>query len=375
MISIQPSNEAPHIGHAGHTRMLSSGKGTPSRPSRFFHGGSSQRCDEVQLTHWWDRAGLEHLGPLIPVLLVQSIGLSQAHLQLKAAMDALAPPDGSVQARARAMHLGIAAMADFQMERVRTIARCARAYVEYLIFADRLRSLESSIALQQVIVQKCREDACAGQEELSFAVSASIAEMHAAQERMRGSRDQALLVLCNELGEPVEATYRRVHGHALPEEPAQIPGTGTPECLARRRPDLIGALHAVHAAEQAPSETAVVEIPQARLAHERAVANAENQVECSLRALRARISELVPLRASTAAAETMAWKTRESVNAGKLPNAALSGANFLLCARRDREIEVRGDSYLALVGLFEALGAGWESGPFLQADAAGDASA
>ncbi|KAF1717218.1 TolC family protein [Pseudoxanthomonas wuyuanensis] len=374
MISIQPSNESPHTGRAGHAAPSPSGKDAPPGPARFFHGGSPQPCDEAQLAHWWDRAGLDHLGALIRTLLVQSIGLSQAHLQLKEAIDALEPPDDGVRARARAMHLGIAAMAAFQMERVRTIARCARAYVDYLIVADRLRNLEGSIALQRIIVRKCREDADADREELSFAVSASIAEMHAAQERMRGSRDQALLVLCNELGEPVEATYRRVHGHALPEEPAQIPGTGTPECLARRRPDLIGALHGVCAAELAPPETASMQTPRARLAHEHAVASAENEVECALRALRARISELVPLRASTAAAETMAWKTRESVNAGKLPNAALSGANFLLCARRDREIEVRGDSYLALIGLFEALGAGWESGPFLQADA-GDASA
>lgn len=281
-------------------------------------------------------------------------------------MDSLDLQNRDLQTKARAMHLGIVAMASFQMERVRTIARCARSYVWYLALADRLRNIESGIAIQQAIAQMSQGDAGANREGRSFAVSVSLSELHAAQERTRGAGDQALLALCNELSEPLAVTYQRVYGHGLPDDPAQIPNTGTPEGLARRRPDLIGALHAIEAVRAIAGGTSTAAIQRAKLAQEHAVATAENEVEHSLRALRARISELVPLRASSAAAEMAAWRIHRSVNADGMPIAALSEANLLLCVRRDREIEVRGESYLALIGLFEALGAGWESELFLQ---------
>jgi hypothetical protein len=374
MASIQPNEDPQRKSghHASYARLPTDGphKGGAG----FFHAVSAENCDEHALSRWWNGIGLDRLDGLIGALLAQSMPLSIAHLRMQQSMDGLAPGDATPASLENAMHLCISAMADFQDRRVRAIAAAARSYVSLLSLQERLKNLEAGISIQQSIADRLRASASADamSDEPWPALPAALSDLHAAREALCGARDDALLELAGELCEPLPVTRCRVEGQRLPASMACIPATGTLAGLSSRRPDVIGAYHRLYAERACPGAVSSGALRIAEIASEHAVSLAQNEVERALRRLRAAMDELIPVRASAAASEAACWKARRLVRNGRLSLAALADACRLRCARSDREIEVRGDTYRKLIDLFQSLGAGWESGAFMTQESAAE---
>ncbi len=359
MITTNPSNTVSCSAGAGNDRR----RPTNEIPrSEAIDKPVQAGTHEVVLSRWWEHAGLYGLGALVEALLEQSIELSEAHLRLQRSVQDLNPDTENRSDVQRSTHLAISAMAEYQMLRIKIIGRLARTYVRVLSLTERLSNLGNSIGLQQAIadrmVNEVESQGCGGH---ALSNNLSISDLDATRERLRGAREHALLDLCKELSEPLYITHRRVIGQMLPDAPPAVPGPGPMADLETRRPDVLAAYHVLLAEESTADLTASVTHRLARLALERVQYRAANDVERAMRAMRARLAELVPIKACSAAAEVSAKRAYEASIAGRAPISSLAEASYTKCARRDREIEVRTEAYLNLIDLFETLGGGWDA--------------
>ena len=307
--------------------------------------------------------GISGLERVVEKLLVQSIGISRSRQATQAKVDGLAPRSREADAESFAMHSCIVALADFQGMVLREIASCAREYVLWLALSEKIGNLEQGLEFLREGAVEARRDGVRHRLQ-AYAISALISELDARRERLREARDRTMVDLSERLGEPLGVTSAFLRGHALPQTPAGRPHEGTPAQILARRPDLIAAMHAMEASRLNPGLPGVPDAVEAKLALEQATLRAHCEIERAMRSYQAKITEIVPLRAGLAALEAFSRRLSEVADSGAsaLPERIRQAYERYL--RKDREIDVRGGSYLAAIDLYEAIGAGWESGRY-----------
>lgn len=344
------------------------GSAATATPRFYFSPGNAGECDESVLARWWEHAGLDGLGELIEALLAQSIDLSRARIRMeqKVAICAASASDGDGPSPEPAMHSLISHMAEFQHIRASAIAKLSATYVRFLILSERVRNTEHSIALHQSIAdRKAHERSDSGERSHAGRSSSSpIAELHAFRETLGGDLNAALLALSEQLCEPADVTRTRVDGHCLPANMASVPNVGSPAVLASRRPDLVALEHCVLRQENG-GEGAYLELRLAQLDYEQACIAAITAVDHAINRMVTAIASLVPARACAANADAGARAAQAELRKGNSGIEAVSYAHVARFNFNDREIVIRGETYLALVQLFQALGGGWESEDFM----------
>lgn len=338
-------------------------------PRFLFSPGKSHKCDEKLLTRWWEHAGLEGLSTIVQACLAQSIEISQAQLEMEhhtavfAASHSASPEDELAQA----MHLLIGQIAQYQHTRITAIAKLASTYVRLLVQTERLQNADHAIDLHQSIADRSRSHETSERSQAARLASSPIAELHAFRETLNGERNATLLALSEQLCEPVTITRTRTSTHCLPPTMAVFPAVGSPEDLALRRPDLV-ALEHVLMREQGIGPPTAFALRQAQLHYERACLAATTAVEHALNRMVTATSSLVPARACAANADATARAAQAALRKGNGNTNAVSQAHVNRFNFNDREIVIRGETYLALVQLYQALGAGWESEQFMQGE-------
>lgn len=337
-------------------------------PRFLFSPGKTGECDEKLLAHWWEHAGLEGLATIVQAWLAQSIELSQARLEMehhnaRLASSHSASPEHELE---QAMHLLISQVAQFQHVRIAAIAMLASTYVRLLVLTERLQNTDHSITLHQSIADR-RSHETSERSHAARLVSSPIAELHAFRETLNGERNATLLALAEQLSEPVSITRTRAATHCLPPTMAVLPLVGSPEDLTLRRPDLVALEHAVMR-EESIGAPAAFELRQAQLNYERACLMATTAVEHALNRMVTASSSLVPARACAANADATARAAQAALRKGNADIEAISHAHVNRFNFNDREIVIRGETYLALVQLFQALGGGWESENFMHGE-------
>lgn len=347
-------------------------------PARFFFAADASSSDEHVLARWWNHAGLDQLGELVPVLLTQSIELSKARLEMERTVAAADPgdskkEDGTVE---MAMHAVISAMADFQRTSSALIASFSSVYVRYLILSERLLNTEHSIALHRSIASglSSGRNKLSERERADLVAPSPIAELHALRETLRGERNAALLTLSECLGETPDITLARLQGHVLPASMASTPELGSPVELPLRRADLV-SLHHLMRSKEVPADRNDIEVRMARLAYEQGCLLARSSVDRALNRLSAAKSALIPARACAADADARARIAQHEMRKGDGGLDAVTYFHVTRFNKNDREIEIRGETYLALIQLFEALGGGWESEAFMSVELAAEDAA
>lgn len=337
-------------------------------PRFYFAPGHAGQCDESQLTRWWEHAGLDGLGKLVEAFLAQSIDLSKARIEMEQRI-ALCAPGGSGSSEPSlepAMHWLISHMAEFQHARASAIAKLAATYVRFLILSERVQNTDHSIALHQSIADRRSHERGDGGERNQAARSSSspIAELHAFRETLNGDRNAALLALSEQLGEPASITRARLDDHRLPANMASVPEVGSPDALASRRPDLVALEHCVLRQESSRDSTRL-ELRLAQLNYEQACVAAIAAVDHAINRIATATASLVPARACAANADANARAAQAELRRGNSGTEAVAYAHVARFNFNDREIVIRGETYLALVQLFQALGGGWESEDFM----------
>lgn len=344
-------------------------------PRFLFSPGKTHGCDEKLLTRWWEHAGLEGLSTIVQACLAQSIEISQARLEMEhhtavfADSHSASPEDELAQA----MHLLIGQIAQFQHIRISVIARLACTYVRLLVQTERLQNANHAIDLHQSIADRRAHETSERSHAVRLA-SSPIAELHAFRETLNGERNATLLALSEQLCEPVSITRSRTATHCLPPTMAVLPVVGSPEDLALRRPDLVALEHVV-VGEQGIGTPRAFSLRQAQLNYERACLAATTAVEHALNRMVTAISSLVPARACAANADATARTAQAALRKGNGSTDAVSHAHVNRFNFNDREIVIRGETYLALVQLYQALGAGWESEQFMQGETSTEGAA
>lgn len=334
-------------------------------PRFYFSPGNAGECDESLLARWWEHAGLDGLGKLIEAFLAQSIELSRARIEMEQRV-AMCTAGGSELSLEPAMHSLISHMAEFQHVRASAIAKLSVTYVRFLILSERVRNTEHSIALHQSIAdRRSHERSDGGERNHAIRSSSSpIAELHAFRETLNGDLNAALLALSEQLCEPTNITRTRVDGHCLPANMACAPNVGSPDALASRRPDLVALEHCVLRQENG-GDSAHLELRLAQLNYEQACVAAITAVDHAINRIVTATAGLVPARACAANADANARAAQSELRRGNSSIEAVSYAHVARFNFNDREIVIRGETYLALVQLFQALGGGWESENFM----------
>lgn len=333
-----------------------------------FSPGKAGECDEPLLSQWWEHAGLEGLASIVRVWLAQSIELSQARLEIEhhnalfSSMHSASPKKELEQA----MHLLISQFAQFQHARITAIAKLATTYVRFLVLTERLHNTDHSINLQQFLSDR-RSQETGERIHAARLVSSPIAELHAFYETLNGERNTTLLSLSEQLSEPMSNTLARITAHRLPPAMAVPPFVGSPDDLTLRRPDLVALDHAVMR-EQVIGPSAAFELRQAQLSYERGYLAATNAVEHAINRMVTATSSLVPARAFAANADATARAAQAALRKGNTDIEAVSHAHVNRFNFNDREIVIRGETYLALIQLFQALGGGWDSANFVHGE-------
>ena len=247
------------------------------------------------------------------------------------------------------------ALASFYAVRVREIADTARMWFCAAGLHERLALIES--ALSEIFAERSGA---------RIAARVSVAELHAQRLRLQARLESLWIALAQRSGLPVDHVRAALAQRELPAGCPALPGAGTPEALLRRRPDLLVQRHR-GTADDAPAE------PDARrLDDERACACACAQVETAFVVLRGLCAEWSPINAAASAADAQACRARAAHHERDPRRADADGEDALgraerqRLACRDREIEIRGAAYLALVDLLEALGGGWPANMSLE---------
>lgn len=337
-------------------------------PRFYFSPADAGRCDESLLARWWEHAGLDGLGKLVEAFLAQSIDLSRARIEMeqRVALCAASADGNSGPSLEPAMHSLISHMAEFQHVRANAIAKLSATYVRFLILSERVRNTEHSIALHQSIAdRRSHERGDGGERNHAGRTSSSpIAELHAFRETLNGELNAALLALSEQLCEPTNITRVRVDGHFLSANMASVPDVGSPDALASRRPDLVALEHCVLRQENG-GDSAHLELRLAQLNYEQACVAAIAAVDQAINRIVTATASLVPARACAANADANARAAQADLRKGNSGIEAVSYAHVARFNFNDREIVIRGETYLALVQLFQALGGGWESEDFM----------
>lgn len=336
-------------------------------PRFYFSPVDAGQCDESLLARWWEHAGLDGLDKLVEAFLAQSIDLSRARLEMeqRVALCAASADGNNEPSLEPAMHSLISHMAEFQHVRASAIAKLSATYVRFLVLSERVRNTEHSIALHQSIAdRRSHERGDGGERNAGRTSSSPIAELHAFRETLNGDLNAALLALSEQLCEPTNITRARVDGHCLPANMASVPNVGSPDALASRRPDLVALEHCVLRQENG-GDSAHLELRLAQLNYEQACVAAIAAVDQAINRIVTATASLVPARACAANADANARAAQADLRRGSSGIEAVSYAHVARFNFNDREIVIRGETYLALVQLFQALGGGWESEDFM----------
>lgn len=325
--------------------------------ARFFHAASTSAIDpavadaepdEARLAAWWRRFHDPELERLIEATVGQGYEVCAATLRLRQQCER-GPTDTAGQGRSDSVDE--VALYDYYSVRLRQIAITARHYFLALTLQERIACTDSAIA-DEARKMRGAQSHSAGDPPMAHAGDpppVMLADLHAHRIRLRGQWDAAAIALAHQIAQPLPGLVARLRDRLLPGACAETPAFGGPEHVLLRRPDVL-AQH--RRAAEAGADRYAARL--ASLAREQSEDLALKEVELALATLAAAQAELVPVRASAASAEAQYQRLRR----GAEPRGQSEGARAVH-AFRDREIETRGRTYLALVDLFHAAGCGW----------------
>ncbi len=323
--------------------------------ARFFHapptaaseGAASRETapDEAALAIWWQRFHDPELDRLIDATVGQGYEVCAAALQLRQQCGM-----GSADTAGRSDALDEVALYDYYSVRLRQIAITARHYFLASTLQERIVCTDSAIA---EVTRAIRAAQSHSGSDASTAYAGDdhpvvLAELHAHRIMLRAQWDAAAIALAHQSAQPLAAVIERLCGRLLPGACAEMPALGGPDRVLMRRPDVLA--HHERVAAAAGNPTARL----ASLACEQREDLALKEVELALAILTAAQAELVPVRAASASAEAQYRRLRR-----RAEPRSVCGSVRVVHAFRDREIETRGRTYLALVDAFHAAGCGW----------------
>jgi outer membrane protein TolC len=321
--------------------------------ARFLHASAGSAPDEAALAIWWRRFRDPQTDRLIKATLTQGYEVCAAALRLQSrherasALDAAGPNAGNAVVESAEE----TALYDYYSVRLRQIATTARHYFVALTLQERIACTDAAIAAEAIAMRRAhpQHDTDAAATHHGDSRPAMLADLHAHGIRLRAQWDAAVIALSHQTAEPLPMLVARMRDRRLPGACAESPALGGPEHVCLRRPDLLA--QAERAAAAGEDRYAV---RLAALAFEQREDLALKEVELALATLAAAQAELVPVRASAASAEAQCQRIRRSAEPRSLAECLR-----VLHAFRDREIETRGRTYLALVDAFHAAGCGW----------------
>jgi outer membrane protein TolC len=321
--------------------------------SHFFHAPRDAAvADEVALARWWRRFGDRELDRLVDATNEQGFEVCIASLHLQQACE----HEGDDE---------FLPLCDYYAVRIRQIAATVRHYFGALCLQERIACIDAAIDSEAMAARRAHStsEADAAAMHDADARPALLAELHAHRIRLRMHWDVTVVALARQTAQPVEMLTGRLQGRLLPAACAEMPAIGGPEHLRRRRPDLLAFAHRVASGgtNVGPNSGNSCSYSQRlmRLESEQRCDLAEKEIELTLATLAGTQAELIPVRASVASAEARCQRLRRSAPAGGVDPRAIADADCALQAIRDREIETRGRTYLALVEVFLAAGCGW----------------
>ncbi len=259
-------------------------------------------------------------------------------------------------------------IAEYYGIRIRQIAATARHYFLALSLGERMLATDNSIATQIMIKRHFQRNEASEHHDAHSEVlpHRGLADLHAHRIRLRAQYDAALIVLSQLTAQPLYLLAERMTACTLPAGSADMPAIGQPFELQHRRTDLLIIQHHV---EKMVREDDVNALRSAQLAYEQRSDLAVKEVELALVALDSVKAEWIPVHASAVSAETYCQRLRRAAPTSAIDDQQWSDAETLSHAYRDREIETRARSYLALVDLFHALGGGWPAISKMEASA------
>ena len=325
--------------------------------ARFFHasptaaseGAASRETapDDAALATWWRRFHDPELDRLIDATVGQGYEVCAATLRLRQQCE-----NGALDAvgHARSDIVDEVALYDYYSVRLRQIAITARHYFLASTLQERIVCTDSAIA---DVTRTIRAAQSHSGSDGSTAYAGDdhpvvLAELHAHRIKLRAQWDAAVIALAHQSAQPLAAVIERLCGRLLPGACAETPALGGPDRVLMRRPDVLA--HHERVAAAAGNPTARL----ASLACEQREDLALKEVELALAILTAAQAELVPVRAASASAEAQYRRLTRRAE----PRSVCASAR-VVHAFRDREIETRGRTYLALVDAFHAAGCGW----------------
>lgn len=326
---------------------------TPAADARFFHASTTTAADETTLATWWRRFHDPELDRFIEAALLQGYEVCAAALRLQSRCDRASVDTATLDPvdRGFADASDEAALYDYYDVRLRQIATVARHYFLALGLQERIVCADAAIAVEAATVRRARP----ANDSDAFAMPAGdqrpaiLADVHAHRIRLRAQWDAAAIALAHQTAQPLSTVVARLRDRQLPAACAETPALGGPGRVRLRRPDVLA--QAGRAAVPASDHYAA---RLAALAREQREDLALMEVELALATLTATQAELVPVRASAASAEAQWQRLRRSADARSVAEGAR-----ILHPFRDREIETRGRTYLALIDAFHAAGCGW----------------
>lgn len=326
---------------------------SPSAGTGFFHAATRSAPDEAALAVWWRRFCDPQLDRLVEATLAQGYEVCAAALRLQSRCDRASAFDaeGSTDGNVFAESTDEAVLYDYYSVRLGQIATTARHYFLALMLQERIACTDAAIAAEAMAMRRAhpQQNTDAAAAHHGDPRPAMLADLHAHRIRLRAQWDASVIALSHQTAEPLPMLAARMRDQRLPGACAESPAVGGPECVRLRRPDL----HAQIARAAATGEDRHAARLSA-LANEQREDRALKEVELALATLAAAQAELVPVRASVASAEAQCQRMRRSAE----PHA-LAACLRALHGFRDREIETRGRTYLALIDTFHAAGCGW----------------
>jgi outer membrane protein TolC len=322
-------------------------------PAKFFHAPRVVTAvDETVLASWWRQFADPELDRLVDATCEQGFEVCAASLRLQHACECADD---------------LAAICDYYDVRIRQIAATVREYFAAACLRERIACVDAEIAAEAAsrrVRAKTENEHTAGHDETPR--PALMAELHAHRIRLCTHWDVGVIALARQTAQPLDLLIERLRYPQLPAASAEMPALGEPDDLVRRRPDLLAAMGRVAGVDAASGHAARLQ----RLDAEQRRDLAEKQVELALATLAGTQAELIPVRAAMAAADARYQRLCRHAAKGRTSQGHvaethtidprdIADARCALYAIRDREIETRGRTYLALVDVFLAAGCGW----------------
>lgn len=323
-----------------------------TEPHRRFHNATRHDADEAALQAWWRTFDDAVLDRFVEACVKQNAALSLASLRVT---EACAGLSGTLEDMATHPDC-LKAWSLFHSLRISLVAATVRIYVDVLSLQERLLCADLAIRHQSALLQHGRGvSSDRASDTTPPEQPASLPELHLHRVRLQGERDAAAAGLAWLVGEPVDLVLSRIDGRLLPPVIPAMPASGTPDALLLRRPDLLEVALQSASQESRGAHQARVDAVRREQAFDQAVC----EVERALVVLTSAIGESGPARAAALSAGNRASVLVQRMRAGQPDYEAMLQASCLYHGYCDREIEVRARGYRALVGLYEALGAGW----------------